>query len=82
MLIDCYTQEQLDETKLGQLEMTRKVFTDLMEQPSATSSQKEKDAHWKYDVGKCSAFNSASSLKTLNVLTINIVALLAYFLLL
>ena len=79
MLIDCYTQEQLDETKLGQLEMTRKVFTDLMEQPTESSSQKE--AHWKYDVGKCSAYNSASSLKPFNVITFNIVALLTYALL-
>jgi hypothetical protein len=79
MLIDCYTQEQLDETKLGQLEMTRKVFTDLMEQPSVSSSEKE--AHWKYDVGKCSAYNSASSLKPAYVIFVNTLTLLTYFLL-
>jgi ferritin-like metal-binding protein YciE len=34
MLITCYTQEQIQETKMGQLEMTKKVFKDILDDPS------------------------------------------------
>jgi hypothetical protein len=83
MLISCYTQEQLDETKMGQLEMTKKVFTDIMQDPADSSGHKE--SHWKYDVGECSAFsslkNNADSVKSVDLMTINLIAfLVSYFL--
>jgi len=55
--VDCYTQDQIDETKLGQLEMTKKVFTDIMDDPKGTESASEHQ--WKFDVGKCRAFQSS-----------------------
>ena len=83
MLISCYTQEQLDETKMGQLEMTKKVFTDIMQDPSDSNGHKE--SHWKYDVGECSAFkslkNNADSFKSAHLMAINVLALLISYLL-
>jgi len=32
ILFDCYTVEEIEETKLGQLEIMRKVFLDLVEE--------------------------------------------------
>ena len=62
MLIGCYTQEQIDETKTGQLEMTKKVFRDILDDPSEPDSPKS--TPWKYDVGECSAFkNSADAFR-------------------
>ena len=45
ILIDCYTQEQLNKTKQFQLDLFSKLFTALME------SQEEEN--WKFDLGKC-----------------------------
>ena len=69
----CYTQEQLDKTKQFQLDLLRKLFTVLME------SQEEDNL--KFDIGKCSAFNSSLRLEAFNVITFVIVALLNYSLL-
>ena len=32
LLFDCYTVEEIEETKLGQLEIMRKVFLDLIDE--------------------------------------------------
>ena len=79
MLIGCYTQEQIDETKTGQLEMTKKVFRDILDDPSEPDSPKS--TPWKYDVGECSAFkNSADAFrfKLADLMAICFVALLNY----
>ena len=79
MLISCYTQEQIDETKMGQLEMTKKVFRDIMEDPSEPNGQKS--VPWKYDVGECGAFkNSAAGfrLKLADLMALSFVAVLNY----
>ena len=84
MLVSCYTQEQLNESKLGQLEMAKKAFRDIIESPSVSKSQTS--TPWKYDISKCSAFKSMLNVapnfrfKMADIVAISIVSLLIYFL--
>ena len=79
MLINCYTKEQIDETKTGQLEMTKKVFRDIMEDPRDAAAQKE--SAWKYDVSECSAFKNSAvgiTFKLTDLLMIYFTGLILY----
>jgi hypothetical protein len=56
ILFDCYTVEEIEETKLGQLELMRKVFLDIIEDTNAPEKNSTKAIHWDFDIKKCHAY--------------------------
>jgi len=51
-LYTCYTHEEINETKVGQLELTKQIFKDIM------AVQGNEDSNVIVDLGECSAYNT------------------------
>ena len=55
ILEECYSNEEIIETKIGQLELTKKIFDDILRMKD---SGQQKGSSMVLDLNRCNAFSS------------------------